>query len=246
MKITVIYDNNDKGITYKSVQFILKEIQSNNINTIVNEFSIPDNFDSCFFDYYSACRYYCAYESEITDCLYLNIIRKLSFNLNNSDLIILASSSSTHNISPTMYKILESLSYKWLPHRLNNLMVNKIALAISNTTSLTTFSYANMTLSRILRFWCINKHSIFSKSLSKYNSDNLPQKKSIKLTSELTKLSLQIVNKYRQTSAVIIPNFNHKNKTYIHHENKASIIKPPKNRSQKKYLIKRFTHQKIL
>ena len=246
MKITVIYDNNDKGITYKSVQFILKEIQSNNINTIVNEFSIQDNFDSYFFDCYSACNYCCIYESEMTDCPYPKIIKNLSFNLNNSDMIILASSSSKHNISSTMYKILESLSYKWLPHRLNDLMVNKIALAISNTTSFTTFSYANMTLSRILRFWGINKRSIFSKSLSKYNFDNLPQKKYLKLTSELTKLSLQIVNKYRQTSAVIIPNFSHKNKTYVHHENKASIIKLPKNSSQKKYLIKKITHQKIL
>lgn len=246
MKITVIYDNNDKGITYESVQFILKEIQSNNINTIVNEFSIPDNLDSCFFDYYSAGIYCCIHESEMADCPYPKIIKNLSFNLNNSDLIILASSSSKHNINPSMYKILESLSYKWLPHRLNKLMVNKIALAISNTTSFTTFSYANMTLSRILRFWGINKHSIFSKSLSKYNSDNLPKKKYMQLTSELTNLSSKIVNKYRKTSAVIIPNFNEENITCTCNRNKASVIKLPKNRYNKKYMLKKLIHQKIL
>lgn len=246
MKITVIYDNNDKGITYKSVQFILKQIQSSNINTIVNEFFLPDNINSCYLDCYSACKYYCMYESEMTDCLYLKIIKKLSCSLNNSDLIILVSSSSKHNINPTMYKILENLSYKWMPHKPNNLMVNKIALAISNNTSLTTFSYANMTLSRILRFWGINKHSIFSKSLSKYNSHNISEKKCAKLTSELIELSSKIVTKYRQTSAVIIPNFNHEKITYIYTKNKKPIIKLPKNRSAKKYPIKNLLIKKSL
>lgn len=218
MKITVIYDNNDKSITYKSVQFILNKIKLCNINTTVNEFFIPSEFNSCALDCYSSCQYYCPYENQYKSCYYLKLIEKLSFTLNNSDLIILASSSSRHNITPAMYKILENLSYKWLPHKHNNLMTNKIALAISNTSSVTTFSYANMTLSRILRFWGINNDSIFTKSLSKYNSNNLPEKKYKKLNLALTKLSLKIVNKYKKTSTLIIPDFN-KNMSCVKNSN---------------------------
>ena len=241
LKVTVIYDNNDKGIEYKSVQFILNKIQSSNINIVVNEFSIADDFDSCFFDCYSACQYYCTCEDKITYCPYLKIIKKLSYSLNNSDLIILASCSSKHSIGSNMYRVLENLSYKWMPHKHDNFMVNKIALAISTTTSFAPFSYANMTLSRILRFWGINKHSIFAKSLSKYSSNNLTKKEPLKLTSQLTKLASKIVYRYRQTSAVIIPNFNNKNTSYISDgQNEAYIIKFDKNNSDKKYINRRI------
>jgi len=243
LKITVIYDNKNKEITYKSVQFILKEIHSNNINTIVNEFSITDDFDSCFCDCYSTCQYYCPHENEITNCIYLKILKKLSSSLNNSDLIILVSSSPKHNIGSNMYKVLESLSYKWLPHKVNNFMINKIALAISDTTSFASFSCANITLSRILRFWGINKNFIFSKSLSKYTAQDLTEKKYIRLTSELKKLSSEIVNIYRQTSAVIIPNFKVKKSHYIYINN-TPIIKLPK--TDCKYQIKKLPYRKIL
>lgn len=248
MNISVIYDNNDKGITYKSVQFILKEIQNNNINTSVKELFIPEDFNmiSDIWDCYSTCRYFYSYEGDSQSCVYINMVKRISSILNKSDLIILASSTSHHNIGPQMYMLLEHLTYQWLPHRLNNLMVNKIALAISDTTSLTIFSYANMTLSRILRFWGINKCSIFSKSLSKYNSENLSKKKQDKLSSELNKLSLKIVNKYRQTSAVIIPNFKNNNFSTTYASYKTSIFRLPNNSFRKKFINKKLKNRKIL
>ncbi|HCW54005.1 MAG TPA: hypothetical protein DG753_09765 [Clostridium sp.] len=232
MKITVIYDNDYKSIDYKSVQFILKQIKSNGINTIVNEFTIANDFNSCFWDCYSECKYYCSYKDEIEDCPYFKIVKNLAHNLNNSDLIILASCSSQHNIGSNMYKVLQNLSYKWMPHKHNNFMINKIALAVSNTTSFAIFPHASMTLSRVLRVWGINKHSIFSKSLSKYNSDNLTQKDYLKLTSELTQLTSKIVHKYRQTSAIIFPDFKN--------ENKAPKQRPKTNSFNKKNHIKKI------
>lgn len=249
MKIAIVYDTNNKGIAYKSVQFIINEIQKSNINTSIKEFFIPDDFNiiSSSFNYSLPIFYDYSLENIYCDYSYEYIVKTVSDILNKSDFIILVSSNANHNIGSQMYNLLEHLSYQWLPHRLNSLMVNKIALAISDTSSLSIFSHANMTLSRNLRFWGINKHSIFSKSLSKYNLNNLSHKKQQKLSLELKKLSLKIVNRYRETSAVIVPNFKNNNPSYFSNTYKSNIIKlSMENNRTRRFIIKRFKKRKIL
>lgn len=213
MKITVIYDTNNKSIVYKSVQYIIKTIQRNHFTIYIDELFIHDDFKILNSPLYSSKSsfYHNSFKITYPSNSHEAMINKISSILNKSDFIILASSNL--NSSSHMYNLLERLSYQWLPHKLNSLMTNKIALAISDTSSLSFFSYANMFLSRNLRFWGINKRSIFSKSLSKYNSKNLSKQKQRQLYSELNKLSLKIINRYKLTSNIIVPNFKNKNYT---------------------------------
>lgn len=151
MKITIIYGTARESSTYNYVQLLLNQLESN-INLDLTEFFLPEDLPhfctKCFSCYINVTENICSH---------FNDIEPIMTSLEKADLIILASSTYSLDISNQMKDILEHVSYRWMPHRKNTpSMINKLGLIISTTVG-TDLHHTNRIMKNNLKFWGIKK-----------------------------------------------------------------------------------------
>lgn len=146
LNITIIYGhpNNTYGYAHFLLEYLHKKTTIN-----LTEFFLPENLHptcksnfhcllSCNCDYYNFCN-----------------INKIAKSISDSDLIIIACTSSEYHTIPASLKIiLDHLSYLWMPHRNNIPMSHKIGLIISDDY-IPFLPSASRKLRKYLKFWGI-------------------------------------------------------------------------------------------
>lgn len=124
MKVAVVYGTMHKGSTYNIVNKIIEEMK---IQTEVNvtSFSLPKDMpyfcNSCF---------NCLLKGE-DKCPHFTTMQPIVKVLDEVDLIILASPVYVLDVSGQMKAFLDHLAYRWMPHRPEKKMFNKIGLVVS-------------------------------------------------------------------------------------------------------------------
>lgn len=198
MKISILYDVYEKELMYNEVHMLLKKITTG-FDTEIKEFFISKDIPKrSKFDNYSFFR------DEQTNSDYYKALDRISYYLNKSDLIIFAFSTYSKKNSIEIKNLLRHLSYKWLPHKNNHNMTNKIAVAMVSS-SYFSFKLANLTLSKNLKFWGINKKSIFAKTFFLKPSKTIPIKKIKEANLENSKFAFKIIKQYEKNYPLIKP-----------------------------------------
>lgn len=202
MNVTIIYGSTYESITYNFVQILLNKLRLN-INVNATEFFLPPN--SSYMNFLHCNTYIKKYH---------NNINSIITSLVDSDLIIFACPVIACNISTEMKIFLNHLSS--CVKNKTYLMNNKIGLAISTTAGAGLF-YTTKTLKRHLNFLGIKNVFRFSKTIYELNWEDVNVKNRKQIDKKFIKLSYKILNLYKNSCKIKLPNFD---------ESKSSEINP--------------------
>ena len=201
MKITVIYGEMVKSTTYNHVQLLLKQINSK-INLSVTEFFFPRDLPKL------CCGCFLCFENEGYVCPNLNDANPIMKSLYESDLIIFTSPSYSHDNSIKIKSFLNTLSYRWMPHREGRpLMSDKIGLVIS-TSNDTLLNSTTKVIVNSLRFWGIRKIYKVSNSHCLLDFKTIDLEKKKRLNNEICNVANKILalNEKSKKTSNITPN----------------------------------------
>ncbi|MDR3595434.1 MAG: NAD(P)H-dependent oxidoreductase [Clostridium sp.] len=224
MNVTIIYGSMNKANAYYNcIQLLLDNLKSN-INLNITEVFSSNNVS------YSYNRRCSSINTRISNNLYdESNIKFIAKSLYKADLIIIACTTFTCDLSSEMKNLLDNLSCYYMKNKEHNLGNNKIGLIISTASGAGLF-HVNRIIKKNLNFWGI--HNIFHFSQNIYEGDweyiNLRTKRQI--AQKILNLSYKILSLHNKTQLIkpqvftsgatkAIPspvyNFSHHKKRYI-------------------------------
>lgn len=225
MNITIIYGSMSKSNSYYNfIQLLLDNLKSN------IDLNITEIYSSNNISYFYGRRHSSTNSRKVSHLYDINNIKLITKSLYKADLIIIACTAFTCDLSSEMKCLLNNLSYYYLSNKDNTLRNNKIGLIISTASGGGLFRITKL-IKKNMSFWGI--HNIFNFSQNIYEGDwayiNLKTKKQI--AQKLLNLSYKILwlhNKNRFTrppafatkirQTLVSPAYNlthHKKSTYI-------------------------------
>lgn len=186
MKITVIYGTMSHDSTYNYVQLLLNKINPN-INLNLTEFFFPRDLPE------SCCGCFSCFVDEKIICPNINDAYPIMKSLSESNLIIFTSSSYSCDESMKIKSFLNTLSYRWMPHRKSRpLMSDKIGLVIS-TSNDTLLNSTTKVIVNSLRFWGIRKIYRVSNSHCLLGFKTIDLEKKKRLNNEICNVANKIL-----------------------------------------------------
>lgn len=213
VNVIVIYDSSNETSTYNCVQLFLNTLNLN-INIKVTEFFLTKNY------------FYTGYPSDSDANLNIDDnINNIINELNDSDLLILASPVFNCDISSEMKLFLNKLSY-YISNGSILLMNNKIGLSISIAAGAGLF-HATKLLKRNFNSLGIKITFKFSKTLYETNWEDVSLKTKMKIGKEIFKLSYRILNLYNHkfnTRTSILSKISPPKKNAVYIKNNSNII----------------------
>lgn len=180
MRITVINGTEKHGVTYTLKELFLQKFKS---FAEITEFYLPKDCPA-FCVGCTGC--FMRGEENCKDYEYINAIEK---SLIQADLIVMTSPAYVMHATGAMKALLDHFGYRWMPHRPLAEMFKKRAIIITQCLG----AGAKQTAKDIrhsLSWWGISKIGIFKCALmSDIIWNNLPEKKTKKLTKKMNKLA---------------------------------------------------------
>lgn len=123
MKVTVIYGQSHRGITWTVSQLMLEYLQPDT----VDEFMLPrDGPDSCM-----GCNR-CFLDGE-DRCPHHDVMERIIGSLDSADVIILASPNYVDGMTGAMKDMMDHLAFAWMSHRPRESMFSKIGIVIASS-----------------------------------------------------------------------------------------------------------------
>jgi multimeric flavodoxin WrbA len=181
MNVTIIYGTVIESSTYNCVQLLLNTLRkkvTTNTTEIFIQNKLPQSSEKFFSIINSNWNFSSAYD--------------ISKSLYKADLIILASSVSTCDISNEMKYFLKNLSTCYMANKTDLSIKNKIGLVISTTSGAGLF-YANKVLKRNLNLWGIKNILEFSETIYEIDWKHISEKTMKNISKKIYKLSNKIL-----------------------------------------------------
>ncbi len=180
MKIVVVNGTEKHGVTFKIKEMFLEQFQG---KIEISEFYLPKdcpNFcagcTTCFVKGEDTCK----------NSVYSKPIRTA---IENADLLVFTTPAYVMHTTGAMKVFLDHMAFRWMPHRPHPAMFSKRAVIISQCLGAGAKS-AGKDIKDSLSWWGISKIEIFTTRLmGDVVWDKLPQKKQIKITKKIKKLS---------------------------------------------------------
>lgn len=123
MKVTVIYGQSHRGITWTISQLMLEYLQPDT----VDEFMLPVNgVGSCI-----GCNR-CFLEGE-GRCPHHDAVERIVNSLDSADVIILASPNYVDGMTGAMKDLMDHLAFMWMSHRPRESMFSKVGIVIASS-----------------------------------------------------------------------------------------------------------------
>lgn len=180
MKIVVINGTEKKGVTFKLKDLFLEQFRG---NAEILEFYLPKD-----------CPTFCAgcttcFVKGENNCRNSQHSKPIREAIENADLLVFTSPSYVMHTTGAMKTFLDHMAFRWMPHRPHPAMFSKRAVIITQCLGAGAKSAAK-DIKDSLSWWGISKIKVFTTSLmSNISWDKLPQKKQIKITKKIKKLS---------------------------------------------------------
>jgi len=197
VNVTIIYGTMTKGNTYNCVQLLL-----NNLRLTMN-IKVTDFFSSNDLSYFNHGCLPSGIDGEYRH-LHIDYVDCILKSLINSDLIILASPVYSCDISTEMKVLLDDLYYKFITHKSNSFMRNKIGLVISTSAGAGLFN-TTRNLKRFLYSLGVQNIFRFTDTLYEVNWENINLKRRLQINKQLSKLSCKILALHINLNTLILP-----------------------------------------
>ena len=166
MKVTVIYGQSHKGMTWSMTQLLLEYLEPD----YVDEFMLPrDGPPSCI-----GCNR-CFLEGE-DRCPHHDRVAPIVESMLSSDVIVLASPNYVDGMTGAMKDLMDHLAYTWMSHRPNGEMFTKTAVAIVSSAGAGNRRVLS-SMERQLRSWMVPKVHTIGLVSHAYSIGDLTEKK---------------------------------------------------------------------
>ena len=166
MKVTVIYGQSHKGMTWSMTQLLLEYLEPD----YVDEFMLPrDGPPSCI-----GCNR-CFLEGE-DRCPHHDRVASIVESMLSSDVIVLASPNYVDGMTGAMKDLMDHLAYTWMSHRPNGEMFTKTAVAIVSSAGAGNKRVLS-SMERQLRSWMVPKVHTIGLVSHAYSIGDLTEKK---------------------------------------------------------------------
>ena len=180
MYITVINGTEKHGVTYHLKEIFLAEFKD---KASITEYYLPKDCPN----FCNGC-ISCTIKGENT-CKDAEYIGKIDKSLLEADLIVMTSPTYVLHTTGAMKAFLDHFAYRWMPHRPALEMFGKRAVIITQCLGAGA-KLAAKDIKHSLSWWGISKIGIFTVALmSDIVWDKLTEKKQVKLTRKIKKLS---------------------------------------------------------
>lgn len=180
MYITVINGTEKHGVTYHLKEIFLSEFKD---KASITEYYLPKDCPN----FCNGC-ISCTIKGENT-CKDAEYIGKIDKSLLEADLIVMTSPAYVFHTTGAMKVFLDHFAYRWIPHRPALEMFGKRAVIITQCLGAGAKPAAK-DIKHSLSWWGISKIGIFTGALmSDIVWDRLTEKKQVKLTRKVKKLS---------------------------------------------------------
>ncbi len=192
MYITVINGTEKHGVTYHLKEMFLSEFKD---KASITEYYLPKDCPN----FCNGC-ISCTIKGENT-CKDAEYIRKIDKSLLEADLIVMTSPAYVFHTTGAMKAFLDHFAYRWMPHRPALEMFGKRAVIITQCLGAGAKPAAK-DIKHSLSWWGISKIGIFTGALmSDIVWDRLTEKKQVKLTRKIKKLSQKFAHMDYEKSA---------------------------------------------
>lgn len=194
MKITVINGTEKHGVTYRLKEIFLDRFRE---KADIREFYLPKDCPA----FCSGCTN-CILKGEHI-CKDAGYVQKIVSSLLEADLIVMTSPAYVMHATGSMKALLDHLAYLWMPHRPAPEMFTKRAVIITQCLGAGAKSAAK-DIKHSLSWWGISKITVVTgKLMGDIVWDRLAEKKRVKLTDKMNRLSDKFSNnKFVKSSKV--------------------------------------------
>ncbi|MCR4926248.1 MAG: NAD(P)H-dependent oxidoreductase [Clostridiales bacterium] len=180
MNIIVINGTEKHGMTYRLKEMFLEDFKD---KANITEYYLPKDCP----DFCNGC-VNCTLKGE-QFCKASQYIEKIDRSLRAADLIIMTSPAYVFHTTGAMKSLLDHFAYRWMPHRPSPEMFTKRAVIITQCLGSGAKSAAK-DIKHSLSWWGVSEIGIFKGALmSDIVWERLPEKRQIKLTRGIKKLS---------------------------------------------------------
>ena len=170
MKVTVIYGQSHKGMTWSISQLLLEYLDPDE----VEEFMLPrDGPPSCI-----GCNR-CFFEGE-ERCPHKDRVSSIVASMLASDVIVLASPNYVDGMTGAMKDLMDHLVYTWMSHRPNGEMFTKTAVVIASSAGAGN-GHVLGSMEKQLRSWMVPKVHRIGLVSHAYGIDDLSDGKARKV-----------------------------------------------------------------
>ncbi|MBB2183943.1 NAD(P)H-dependent oxidoreductase [Lachnospiraceae bacterium MD1] len=184
MKVAVVHGQAHKGSTYHLTQMLLDELDCNKED--VREFNI-NGIGQCV-----GC-YNCILKDESL-CPHRAQMAPIIEAIDQADVIIINTPNYCMGMTGQLKSFFDHMAYRWMSHRPNGNMKNKIGVAISTTAGMGA-SKATKDIRNQLFWWAVGKTYQIPFAVSAFSWDQIANKKKMKLTRKVKNLGWKINQK---------------------------------------------------
>lgn len=188
MKVTVIHGAKHKGSTYHIAQTFVKNLNVN--EEMIHEFFLPKDMDQ-FCIGCATC-----FMTDEKQCPHYNLLEPIIKAIDEADLLIFDSPVYVFHVTGQMKAFLDHFGYRWMVHRPNGAMFNKIALVIS-TAAGGGMKSTNKDIKDSLTFWGVGKVYTYGKAVAAINWNGVTDKNKIKIEKDMKRLSEKVSRTYQ-------------------------------------------------
>lgn len=181
MKITVVNGQAHKGNTYQLTHMLLEQLDCNEGD--IKEFNV-NGMGQCV-----GCTQ-CILKDEKV-CPHRAQVEPIIEALDESDVIIFNSPNYCMGMSGQMKSFCDHMAYRWMSHRPNGTMRNKIGVAIS-TTAGTGASKTTKAICTQFTWWAVGRTYQLPFTVSAYKWEEISKKRIEKLQKKVKKLANKI------------------------------------------------------
>lgn len=180
MKIVIIHGQSHKGSTYHIARMLAEKIEGD-----VVEYFLPRDFG----DFCVGCTQ-CFMNSE-TKCPHYEKLKPITKELDDADVIILASPVYVYHVTGAMKSFLDHYGYRWMVHRPEESMFKKQAVCIS-TAAGAGMKSTNKDMMDSLFFWGVAKRYQYGNGIASTNWDSVSEKKKVAIEKATSKIARKI------------------------------------------------------
>jgi len=181
MKITVIHGQAHHRNTYHLTQLLLEQLDCSKED--ITEFKI-NGIGQCV-----GC-FQCILKDEKI-CPHREQIEPIIRSMEAADVIVMASPNYVMGMTGQLKSFCDHMAYRWMSHRPNGEMKNKIGVAISTTAGLGA-KKATKDMAIQFRWWAIGKVYKLPFTVAASSWDEVDNKRRVKLERKLEKLGMRI------------------------------------------------------
>ena len=183
MRVTVIYGQSHRGITWSISQLLLEYLDPDE----VEEFMLPrDGPPSCI-----GCNR-CFFEGE-ERCPHKDRVSSIVASMLASDVIVLASPNYVDGMTGAMKDLMDHLAYTWMSHRPNGEMFTKTAVVIASSAGAGN-GHVLGSMEKQLRSWMVPKVHRIGLISHAYGIDDFSYRKARKVDRMCSKVAGSILS----------------------------------------------------